>query len=257
MNKLAIDIGNTHIVLGVFFNSDMRYSWRIGTDKRKTEDEYFGILRGLFSAAGIQENSIDCSALSSVVPDLTRVFLHLLQKYFTNTKLIVVNAYSKLGLTFPMDDPGFVGADLVVNAFAAKEKYKANCIICDFGSATTIQLIGKDGYFYGTAICPGVLTSSKNLFETASQLSNIQLNTPENILGITTQDALKSGIINGNAFMIDKFILGIRSSYKKLGDIKAIATGGISGLICESSEEIDVVDKNLTLEGLNMICSRK
>ncbi len=255
--NFVLDIGNTHIVLGVFDGNNILHSWRISADVKKTEDEYFGIIHNLFKVAEIQQQTIVKVAISSVVPSLGRVFSHLLQKYFPKTKLINVTANTKLGLKFPMKNSSFVGADLVVNAYAAKEIYKTNCIICDLGSATTIQLVGKDGYFYGTAIIPGVLTSAKNLFETASQLTNIKLEIPNKILGVTTHEALNSGIVYGNAFMLDKFISEIKNNFKKLDEIKAIATGGISELICDKSTEIDVIDKYLTLTGLNLICSEK
>ncbi|MCK4956933.1 MAG: type III pantothenate kinase, partial [Candidatus Cloacimonetes bacterium] len=193
--------------------------------------------------------------VASVVPDLLRVFGHLAKKYF-DLEAILVNAYVELGLSFPMSDPGFIGADLIVNAFAAKEKYQTNCIVCDFGTATTIQLVGEDGHFYGTVIAPGVITSAANLFSSASMLSNIQLTSPNKILGINTKDALLSGIVTGNTLMVDGIIKRIRTEYKDLGEIKAIATGGMSEMICENSTEIDIIDKTLTLEGLNYICQK-
>ncbi len=251
----VLDVGNTHIVMGIYSENGLIRSWRLSTDKSKTEDEYFSIIKNLLSENSIDIKNIVSIAISSVVPNLTRVFEHLIQKYFF-CSLIIVNSGCELGLKFPMKDPGFIGADLVVNAFAAKEKYKTNCIICDFGTATTIQLVGADGFFYGTIISPGVITSAKNLFETASQLSNIQLQKPDNILGTTTRDALLSGILTGNTFMLDGFVESIRKKYKHLGKIKVIATGGIADLICENSKEVDIIDKHLTLDGLNLICQK-
>ncbi|HHE37442.1 MAG TPA: type III pantothenate kinase [Candidatus Cloacimonetes bacterium] len=249
----VIDIGNTHIVMGVYQQNKLIHSWRFGTDNFRTEDEYFAMIKLLFLEKSFDLHNIKKIALASVVPELTHVYSHLIKKYL-KCPLIKVDAYSNLGLNFPMKDPGFIGADLIVNAFAAREFYQTNCIICDFGTATTIQLIGKDGHFYGTVISPGVITSSSNLIKKASLLSDIRLVSPKNILGTTTKDALLSGILTGNALMIDGFIREIRSAYKKLGEIKAIATGGISDLICKNSKEIDIIDKELTLNGLNYIC---
>ncbi len=251
----VLDIGNTHIVMGIYSENGLIRSWRLTTDKSKTEDEYFSVIKPLLSENSINIKNIVSIAISSVVPNLTRVFEHLIQKYFFCSP-IIVNSGCGLGLKFPMKDPGFIGADLVVNAFAAKEKYKTNCIIFDFGTATTIQLVGADGFFYGTIIYPGVITSAKNLFETTSQLSNIKFQKPENILGTTTRDALLSGIITGNTFMLDGFIGSIRKEYKHLGKIKVIATGGIADLVCENSKEVDIIDKHLTLDGLNLICQK-
>lgn len=254
--NLVIDVGNTHTVLGVYEQENLLVSWRMHTDHYATEDEYFHKINSLLLHKNIAKKDITHIALSSVVPQLTNCFSHLIRKYFPHTKMHLINAYTELGLEFPMSDPGFVGSDLVVNAFAAKEKYHTNSIICDFGSATTIQLVGKNGYFYGTAIAPGVLSSTKDLINTASQLAQIELNSPENILGRTTADALRSGIVLGNAFMIDSFIRKIRVDFKKLSGIKAIATGGIAEMICKNTTEIDVIDKKLTLDGLNLICLR-
>lgn len=255
MNIIVFDIGNTHIVLGLYKEDVLVKSWRLRTDKTKTEDEYYALFRNLFGAIDMQVLDIDKVALSSVVPNLTRVFCHMSEKYFAK-EAIVVTAYTDLGLTFPMPDPGFVGSDLVVNGFSAIQKYNENCIICDLGTATTIQLVGKDGYFHGTSIIPGVMTAASRLFESASQLSNIQLKNPENILGLSTQDALNSGIIKGHRFMIEAFIDEIKESYSKMGEIKVIATGGITDLILKQSTKIDIIDKKLLLDGLFLIAKR-
>ncbi len=253
--NLVIDIGNTHIVVGIYTEGNLFHSWRLRTDKESTEDEYFAILRILFSEEKISFNDFNICALASVVPALTQVFAHLIVKYF-GCKIEIITGNSNLGLTFPMANPNYIGADLIVNAFAAWKKYKTNCLICDFGTATTIQLVGADGYFYGVSISPGVRTSANSLFNIASLLSNIGLQTPDKILGTNTKSALQSGIVLGNAFMVDGIIKKIRQDYKHLEDIKTIATGGIAKLICESTKEIEIVDKTLTLDGLQLICER-
>ncbi|MFO7896270.1 MAG: type III pantothenate kinase [Candidatus Cloacimonadales bacterium] len=253
--NLVADIGNTHIVIGIFAENKVMHSFRLSTDKLKTEDEYFTLIHNLCQSAGFDLKKIKNFALSSVVPKLTRSFCHLSEKYFQLSP-IIVDAYLDLGLSFPMSDPGFIGADLIVNAFAACEKYQCNTIICDFGTATTLQLVGKDGFFHGTIIAPGVLTSAASLFSSASKLSQIQLTSPPHILGTNTADALKSGIINGNQLMIDAMIKQIKQEYPTLLPLKTVATGGIAQLICQNSSEIDLIDKNLTLEGLNLICNR-
>ena len=251
--NMVVDIGNTHIVVGFYFKTEFQYSWRLNTDKAKTEDEYFSIIKQLADDRRLTLSQINKAVISSVVPGITRTFSHLINKYI-KCSINIVDAFSDLGLKFPMKDPGFIGSDLVVNAFSAKEKYKTNCIICDFGTATTIQLVGEDGHFYGTVIAPGVITSAKNLFDSTALLSNVQLKEPKHLLGTNTTDALLSGIITGNSLMLDGFIKEIKKEYKSLGSIKTIATGGIAELICKDSKEIDVIDKNLILDGLNRIC---
>lgn len=253
--NMVVDVGNTHIVIGFYSNTEFLYSWRLNTDKAKTEDEYFSIIKQLADDRKLILSQINNTAISSVVPEITRMFSHLIKKYL-NCEVKIVNAYSELGLKFPMGDPGFIGSDLVVNAFSAITKYKTNCIICDFGTATTIQLIGMDGYFFGTIIAPGVITSAKNLFDSTALLSDVQLKKPEHLLGTNTTDALLSGIVTGNSIMLDAFIKALKKEYKYLGSIKTIATGGIAELICKDSTEIDIIDKNLTLDGLNLICSK-
>ncbi|MEA2095978.1 MAG: type III pantothenate kinase [Candidatus Cloacimonadota bacterium] len=253
--NMVVDIGNTHIVMGFYSNTEFLYSWRLNTDKAKTEDEYFAIIKQLADERKLLLPQVKKVAISSVVPELTRIFSHLINKYL-KCDVEIVNAYSELGLEFPIEDPGFVGSDLVVNAFSAISKYKTNCIICDFGTATTIQLVGKDGLFFGTIIAPGVITSAKNLFDSTALLSNIQLKKPKHLLGTNTTDALLSGIITGNSFMLDGFIKALKKEYKHFSSIKTIATGGIAELICSNSKEIDIIDKNLTLNGLNLICCK-
>jgi len=253
--NMVVDIGNTNIVMGFYINTELQYSWRLNTDKAKTEDEYFGIIKQLADNRNLMLTQITKTAISSVVPEITRIFSHLIKKYL-KCEVKIVNAYSKLGLQFPVTDPGFIGSDLIVNAFSAIEKNKTNCIICDFGTATTIQLVGKDGYFFGTVIAPGVITSAKNLFDSTALLANVQLKKPKHLLGTNTTDALLSGIVTGNSIMLDGFIKALRNEYKHLGEIKTIATGGIAELICSNSKEIDVIDKNLTLDGLNLICCK-
>lgn len=203
--NMVIDIGNTHIVVGFYSQNKYQYSWRLSTDIAKTEDEYFSIIKQLAESCDLTLTHVSKAAVSSVVPEITRIFSHLIAKYI-QCEIVIVNAYFDLGLEFPVADPGFIGSDLVVNAFSAKEKYKTNCIICDLGTATTIQLVGKDGYFFGTAITPGVLTSAKSLFKSTALLSNVQLNKPKHLLGTNTTDALLSGIITGNKFMLEGFI---------------------------------------------------
>jgi len=253
--NLVADIGNTHVVIGIYQDDNLLHSFRMKTDHEKTEDEYFSILSNLLREHNLKLENINNFAVSSVVPTLSRTFRHLSRKYF-KLKAISVDSYLKLGLQFPIPDPSFIGADLIVNAFAARAKYHQATIICDFGTATTIQLVGSDGYFYGTMIAPGVLTSANQLFHTASKLSHIQLETPKHLLGTNTADALCSGIINGNRFMLDGFIREIKAEYKHLNPIKVIATGGIADMICKESSQIDFVDKTLTLDGLNLICNK-
>ncbi len=251
---LMIDIGNTHIVLGLYEQGSLSFSWRLNSNKNKTEDEYYVFLNELFKSREINIKDIKRCAVSSVVPKLSRVFNHLIEKYIS-IKTVFVSGFTDLGIELTVD-PSVVGPDLIVNAYAAWKKYGKNTIVCDLGTATTIQLTGEDGKFYGTIIAPGVVSSAENLFSTASLLSNIQLKQPKVLLGTNTEEALLSGIVSGNAYMVDSFIKKIKEEHKQMQDVITIATGGISTLIAGQSSQIDVIDKTLTLDGLAMICDK-
>ncbi len=251
----VIDIGNTHIVTGVYRSGKLTFSWRFSSDKKKTSDEYFSLLYTLSANTEITFSDFAVCAISSVVPVLTRTFHHLVERYF-QCPVINVTALTELDLSFPMPDPSFIGADLIVNAYSALKKYQGNCIVCDFGTATTLQLIGKDGFFHGTIIIPGVNTAANSLFEKASLLTNIQIERPNSLLGTSTKEALLSGIVLGNSLMIDALINRVKTEYQHLGEFIIIATGGISSLICKDSQEVQYIDKNLTLDGLYYICKR-
>ncbi len=254
-SMIAVDIGNTHIACGIYEKNILTHSWRMSTDISKTEDEYFAVLDRMLDYAGYDPSKIGYVALSCVVPPLVRVFSHISEKYF-KAQFINVNSGTDTGLKYPVQDPSYIGADLIVNAYAAWKKYGTNCIVCDFGTATTIQLVGSDGFFHGAIIAPGVMTSSENLIKKTSQLSAVRLEKPGQVLGTSTRDAMLSGIVGGSAHMIDGFVREIKDKYNHLGNIMSIATGGISGLIAEYAQTLDKVDKNLTLDGLNMICRK-
>jgi type III pantothenate kinase len=251
---LVIDIGNTHIVMGIYEECELIQSWRFQADSQKTADEYYSLFISLKESISQNIAQFNNCILASVVPELTRIFSHMISKYL-QCRLVIISAETPLGLKFLVPEPSFIGADLLVNAYIAKEKYQTNCIICDFGTATTIQLVGKDGTFYGVVIAPGVMTSASTLFNKAALLSSIELELPSVTMGTNTRDGLLSGIVTGHALMIDGFIRKIRQEYSSLGEIRAIATGGISTLICQGCKEIDLIDKTLTLEGLFRIGS--
>jgi len=249
---LVFDIGNTNIVGGVYEDGLLKCTLRLSSDLKKTADEYFVLVNSICENQGVNINCMDKIVLSSVVPSLTRCFEHMFQRYF-KCGYIIVNGYSQLGLTYSVNDPGFIGADLIVNAYSAWKKYQTNCIICDMGTATTIQLVSQEGHFWGTSILPGLVTGAVNLFEKAALLSDIQLEKPTKILGTTTKEALLSGIVYGHAFLLDRFITEIKATYFQIENIKTIATGGISALVCEHTQNVDVIDKTLTLDGLYLI----
>jgi type III pantothenate kinase len=244
----VVDIGNTNIVCGVYMGTVLAWHCRIKTEKSRTSDEYYALISSLM-ANSCSPKQIDNVLIASVVPDLTRMWIHLFQKFFT-AQIHILSGYSNVGLTYVVKDPGFIGADLIANALAAWKKYNTSCLIIDLGTATTIQLVTASGEFLGAIIAPGVMTSSENLFTKASLLTATELTCTNVILGTSTKDALLSGIINGHSFMLKGFVELIKAEYKASEPITTIATGGIAELICSNIDSINYIDKTLTLDGL-------
>lgn len=251
---LVIDAGNTNTEVGLYSDEGLICSWRISSDIDRTEDELFSIINGLAAHRGVPLRGVNVCCIASVVPELTRIYNHIFEKYFDSNNLITISSSSNLGLKFPTEDYSYIGADLLVNAYSARYKYKTNVIIVDFGTATTVQLVDINGLFYGTTISPGIKISSANLFQKASLLSKIKLEPPNEILGTNTKDSLLSGIVRGHCYMVDSFVRNIKKRYDYLKEFKVIATGGIAHLLKAFLEEVDTVDKTLTIDGLYYYC---
>ncbi len=245
---LTVDIGNTNVTCGLFKAGLLIWHARFQTDRLKTSDEYYALLSSLsINAWNVQD--VKTVVIASVVPDLTRMWQHLSRKFF-RLESMIINGYSKLGLTFAVNDPGFIGADLIANALAAWKKYKTTCLIVDLGTATTLQLVSANGKFQGAIIAPGIITGSRELYEKAALLSEIELVPPQSLLGTNTRDAMLSGIVKGHALMIDGFVKELQKTHQGLMPLKIIATGGIADLISPQSDTIQIIDRTLTLEGL-------
>ena len=242
---LVVDIGNTNIVCGVYKQDQLVWFARFQSSRNRTSDEYYSIVKPLLTDAQMQ--SIQYVALASVVPELSRLWMHLLQKY-TSAEIIEINGNSPLGLKFHVSDPGFIGADLIANAFGVWKKYHCAAIVIDLGTATKVQVNSPDGMFEGTVIAPGIKAGASSLFEKAALLSEIELSSPSVILGTNTRDALLSGIVRGHALMLEAFIQEIKSSYAY--PLTTVITGGICDLIAPLVPSVDIVDKTLTLDGL-------
>lgn len=248
---LVIDIGNTHVVTGWYQEGELIQTWRFRSNRGRTADEFYSLLQPLQMSEGIRDKVPEAVVVSSVVPELTRVFSHMTQKYL-RCPFYSINGYTDLGLRYLVSDPGFIGADLIVNAYAAWKKYKSDCIICDMGTATTVQVVTSSGVFMGAIIAPGVTTAASYLFERTAQLSQIEIEAPKVVLGTNTKDALLAGIVTGHAMMMDGFIRRINKEYA-LTNPTIIATGGIAPLISAEMDEAPIVDRTLTLEGLYSI----
>ena len=251
---LVFDVGNTNMVLGIYGGTELKNYWRISTDKAKTSDEYGMLINNLFQYDNVDKNSIKDIIISSVVPNVMHSLENFCVKYF-NKQPLIVGPGIKTGLNIKYDNPKQVGADRIVNAVAAIEKYKSPMIIIDFGTATTFCAISEKGEYLGGTIAPGIKISSEALFQRASKLPRVELLKPGMTICKNTVSAMQSGIIYGYVGLVDKIIAMMK---KELGndDIKVIATGGLSSLIASETDSIDCVDKNLTLEGLKIIYNK-
>ncbi len=251
---LVFDVGNTNMVLGIYEGAELKNYWRISTDKAKTSDEYGMLINNLFQYDNVDKNSIKDIIISSVVPNVMHSLENFCVKYF-NKQPLIVGPGIKTGLNIKYDNPKQVGADRIVNAVAAIEKYKSPMIIIDFGTATTFCAISEKGEYLGGTIAPGIKISSEALFQRASKLPRVELLKPGMTICKNTVSAMQSGIIYGYVGLVDKIIAMMK---KELGHdhIKVIATGGLSSLIASETDSIDCVDKNLTLEGLKIIYNK-
>lgn len=247
---LAIDVGNTHTVLGIYQGEHLGWSWRLESDRRRTVDEFALQIIALLEHEQLEMSAIDTVVLSCVVPVLSRVFTKLSQKYF-GLDTVVAGPDRVCGMKVLVDEPSRVGSDRLVNALAAREFYGAPVIVVDFGTATTFDIVSTSGAYEGGVIAPGLLISAEALFEKAALLPNIELVRPDRVVGRNTQEAMRSGIFLGYVALVDGLVerlfdeLGMRP--------RVIATGGLSRAIAEESRYIEEVAPNLTLDGLRII----
>ena len=247
---LAIDIGNTNIVIGVFEDERLRATWRLGTDVHKLEDEYASVFLNLLSLKGLAFADIDCAIISSSVPPLVTVFEALCQRYFEVSPM-VVGPGTKTGVRISIDNPREVGADRVVNAAAGHRLYGGPLIVIDFGTATTLDAVSEEGDYLGGAIAPGMGISAEALFEHAAKLPRVELVRPQKAIGRSSVSAMQSGIIFGYVGLIEGIVVRMR---KELGGTaKVIATGGLADIICRETDVVDAVEPDLTLVGLRLV----
>ena len=248
---LVFDVGNTNMVIGIYKDKSLVKDWRICTDIHKTSDEYGMLIGNLLAHNNIDIKSIDDVIISSVVPNVMHALENFCIKY-CEKKPMIVGPGIKTGLNIKYDNPKQVGADRIVNAVAAIEKYGSPLIIVDFGTATTFCAISDKAEYLGGTICPGLKISSEALFNGAAKLPRVELIKPGKTICKATVEAMQAGIIYGYVGQVEKIISMMK---KELGseDIKVVATGGLSSLIHSETDSIDYIDKFLTLEGLRLI----
>jgi len=247
---LAIDVGNTHIMLGVYDQENIIVYWRLATRKDNTEDELGMVVKNLLHSSSLELDDIDAVAISSVVPPLMYSLERMSQKYLERDPLIVGPGI-RTGLNIVTDNPREVGADRIVNAVAGLNIYGGPLIIVDFGTATTFCAISKAGEYLGGVIAPGIGISMEALFQRAAKLPRVEVVRPERVIGKDTISSMQSGIIFGFVGQVDGIVKRMTAEFDHKP--KVIATGGFASLIARESETICLVNPLLTLEGLRII----
>jgi type III pantothenate kinase len=246
---LAVDVGNTQTVFGLFDGERLTEQFRVATDRRRTGDELAVMLR-----AFVELEALDGIVLSSVVPELQREY-ELLAERWAGADLIVVGPGVSTGIPVLNVDPREVGPDRIANAVAARERYGAPAIVVDFGTSTNFDVVSAAGAYAGGVLAPGIEISMDALFARAARLTKVPFEAPERVIGRSTTAALQSGLVYGFAGQVDAIVTRIRDELEAPA-APAIATGGLAGLIAPHSATITTVDPELTLHGLRLVWLR-
>ncbi len=246
----VLDVGNTNIKCGLFKDDTLLNSWRMTTKLEQTSDEYGITLINFFKHLGHSTDDIQGIIISSVIPSVNYTLIHMCHIYF-NLDPMLVSPGIKTGINIKYDNPKELGADRIVNAVAAFERYGGPVIVVDFGTATTFGVINDKGDFLGGAICPGLKISAEALTLNAAKLPRVELTMPDSVIGKTTVSGMQAGLIYGFIGQVEHIIRRIK---KELGtNAKVIATGGMSYMIDGESQHFDEIDRLLTLTGLNIL----
>lgn len=252
---LVMDIGNTNVKYGVFDGDELISSWRISTNVARASDEYGMMLGNLLGQSGIGFEDIDACVMSSVAPALNYTFEHMCE-YYLKKAPIAVSHKTDTGIQICYEHPSQLGTDRIVDVCAAYNLYGGPAIVVDFGTATTFNLVTKDGRYLGGAIAPGIKTATESLVSTAAKLPRIELEKPVDIIGKDTTSCMQSGIVYGYTGLVKYMV----SKYKELDEMKdaiVVATGGLCELVDSvESDIIDIKDRALALKGLKIIYDR-
>jgi type III pantothenate kinase len=244
---LAIDVGNTNIVLATFSGEELVHSWRVRTDSRMTADELALLFRGLLESEAVKITGVSAC---STVPATLRELRSMLAKYYADIPTMIIEPGVKTGVSIVMDNPKEVGSDRIMNTLATYHLYGGPAVVVDFGTSTNFDVVGPDGAFMGGALAPGIDISVDALAARAAQLRKVELVRPRSVIGKNTVEALQSGIIYGFAGQVDGIA---RRMVEELGGAKAVvATGGLAPLVIGESHEITAHEPNLTLIGLRL-----
>ena len=247
---LAVDVGNTQTVFGLFDGERLVEHWRVATEDERTADELAALLGRLLELRELGFDAVTGVCLSSTVPGLLRAYEELADRH-VSAPLLVLGPGIKTGIPVLYDDPREVGPDRIANAVAARERYGAPCIVVDFGTSTNFDAVSEAGEYVGGVLAPGIEISMDALFARAARLQKVDFTEPPAVIGKTTTSALQSGLVYGFAGQVDGIVGRMRA---ELGDTApVVATGGLAELIAPHSETIGRVDPLLTLEGLRLI----
>ena len=250
---LVIDVGNTNTVLGLFDEDSLQHDWRIRTEIDHTIDEYGVLIYNLYQSSRMKAKEIKAVSaiiISCVVPPMLNILEPLCIKYF-NIKPLIVGPGIKTGMPIFYDNPKEVGADRIVNAVAAYDKYHKESIIVDFGTATTFDYISPKGEYMGGCIAPGIVISSEALFERASKLPRVEFSKPKTVITKDTISAMQAGIMYGYAGLVDGIVERMKAEVKT--NPLVIATGGLAQIVARETKSIDKIEEMLTLDGLRII----
>ena len=250
---LALDVGNTNTVIGVFDGKALLTHWRLSTRREGTRDEYAMLIKGLFDFAGLAFQGVSAVIISSVVPPLQGPLEEMARHYF-GVEPMIVGPGIKTGMPILYESPRDVGADRIVNAVAAFEAYGGPCIVVDFGTATTFDAISVRGEYLGGAICPGIGISSEALFQHAAKLPRVDITRPKVIIGKNTVGSMQAGLFYGYLSLVEGIVARMRAELG--GRAAVVATGGLAQLLLTESTAVDHVDPLLTLTGLRILFER-
>ncbi len=250
---LAVDVGNSQTVLGIFEGSELTHDWRVATESLRTADELAVLIAGLLELQGLRLASLEGLCLASVVPRLNREYQSLCARH-VGFDALIVGPGVKTGMPILTNNPRDVGADLIVDAVAAFEKHGGPCVVVDFGTATTFGAVSERGEYLGHAIAPGIQTSMDALTARAAKLGLVELLDPGSVIGKTTVHSMQAGAVYGFAGQVDGLVTRMREELG--GHAVSVATGGLAGLIFPHAKTLDHLDEHLTLRGLELIYRR-
>ena len=252
---LVVDVGNTQTHIGLSGGGEITSEWRLATVRHRTSDEIAGLLQGFFSLMGMSvREAVDEVGVASVVPRLTQQWVEMSRKHL-GVEAFVVGPGARTGMRILMKNPAEVGADRIVNAAAAFATYGGPCIVADYGTATTFDVINADGDYIGGVIAPGIEVSLEALTTRAAKLIKVEVAEPEHAIGKSTTEALQSGAVYGFAGEIEGIVHAI---WRELGDeVQVVATGGLAELIARHTDVISTVDQLLTLRGIELVMRRQ